>query len=47
MSDKITTLAEILGAVSIVAGCAMFSVPLSLIVAGVLTISATYMVSNR
>jgi multisubunit Na+/H+ antiporter MnhC subunit len=47
MSNLFSTIAELLGATAIVIGCAMFSIPLSLIVAGVLTILASYVVNNR
>ena len=47
MSDLITTIVELVGAALIVAGVAMFNIPAALIVAGVLTICASYLVADR
>jgi hypothetical protein len=46
MTDILTTVAEFLGAVAIVVGCALVSIPLAFIVAGVLTIAASYLVAK-
>jgi hypothetical protein len=47
MIDALTTIAELLGAVAIVIGCALISIPLALIVGGVLAILASYLVADR
>lgn len=47
MNGLLSTFVELLGAVLIVVGFAMFSIPLSFIVAGILTIGASYMVANK
>lgn len=47
MRDLVTTIVELAGCVLIVAGVAMLSVPLSLIVAGVLTVGVSFLVASR
>ena len=47
MSDLLTTIVELIGAALIVAGVAMLSIPAALIAAGVLAISASFLVANR
>ena len=46
MLEKVTTAVEILGAVLVVAGVALLNIPAALIVAGVLAIAASYLVSR-
>lgn len=46
MSDLLTTIVELVGAALIVTGVAMFNIPAALIVAGVLTICASFMVAD-
>lgn len=47
MTDLVTTVAEIIGAVLIVVGVSLLSFPFALIVAGVLTILISYLVANQ
>lgn len=47
MSDLLTTIVELIGAALIVTGVALFNIPAALIVAGVLTICASYLVADR
>lgn len=47
LRDLVTTIVELVGCVLIVAGVAMLSVPLSLIVAGVLTVGVSFLVASR
>lgn len=46
MRDLLTTAVELIGAVLIVAGVALLNIPAALIVAGVLAIAASYLVSR-
>jgi hypothetical protein len=46
MSELLTTIVELIGAALIVAGVAMFNIPAALIVAGVLTICASFLVAD-
>jgi hypothetical protein len=47
MRNAVTTFAEIIGAVAIVAGIAMFSVPFAFISGGVLVIAGSYLAATR
>lgn len=47
MTDLLTTIAEIVGAVLVVAGVAMLNIPAAFITAGVLCVCASYLVATR
>lgn len=47
MRDLLTTICELIGCALVVAGVALLSVPLSLIVAGALTVGVSFLVANR
>jgi uncharacterized membrane-anchored protein YitT (DUF2179 family) len=47
MNDIFTTTIEIVGAVLVVAGVALLSIPAAVITAGVLCICASYLVATR
>ena len=47
MNDIFSTMIEIVGAVLVVAGVALFSIPAAVITAGVLCICASYLVATR
>jgi hypothetical protein len=47
MNDIFTTMIEIVGAVLVVAGVALLSIPAAVITAGVLCICASYLVATR
>lgn len=47
MKDILTTLLELLGVALIVAGVALWSIPLALIVAGVLLILFSFLLTRR
>lgn len=47
MRDLLTTVCELVGCALVVAGVALISVPLSLIVAGALTIGISFLVADR
>jgi len=47
MNDIFSTLIEIVGAVLVVAGVALLSIPAAVITAGVLCICASYLVATR
>lgn len=47
MSDILTTVAEVVGGVLVVAGVAMLSIPAAVITAGLLCICASYLVATR
>jgi uncharacterized membrane-anchored protein YitT (DUF2179 family) len=47
MNDLFTTMIEIVGAVLVVAGVALLSIPAAVITAGVLCICASYLVATR
>ena len=46
MRDKLTTAAEVLGAISITTGAALVAAPLGLIVGGVFAIVGSYLVAE-
>jgi hypothetical protein len=47
MNDIFTTMIEIVGAVLVVAGVALLSIPAAVITAGLLCICASYLVATR
>jgi len=47
MSDFLTTVAEIVGLVLVVAGVAMLNIPAAVITAGALCVCASYLVATR
>lgn len=47
LRDMLTTVFEIAGCALVVAGVAMLSVPVSVIVAGVLMVTVSYLVAER
>lgn len=47
LRDMLTTVFEIVGCALVVAGVAMLSVPVSVIVAGVLMVTVSYLVADR
>lgn len=47
MTELATTIAEVLGALLVVAGLALVSIPASVIVAGVLLILGSYLAASR
>lgn len=47
LRDVLTTVCELVGCALVVAGVAMLSVPVSVIVAGVLMVTVSYLVADR